>query len=693
MGASEDMAGRAAELRSVLAKAGHDYYVLDAPTLDDAEYDRLYRELREMEEADPGLVTPDSPTQRVGGAVSGAFAEVRHHFPMLSLGNVFSADALREWDAGVRKALGLGAGDPGVAYVCELKIDGLATSLRYTGRALVVGATRGDGEAGEDVTANLRSIRSIPLSLRRDPGAPEVEVRGETYMRRSRLVSLNAELAAAGQKPYVNARNTAAGGLRQLDPAETAHRRLDFWAYQLVGGRALASSHSESLALIRELGFPVNPHSKLVHGIDEVLAYVDAAESLRATLDYDTDGVVIKVDDYGAQATLGYRTREPRWATAFKYPATTATTRLLAIDVQVGRTGAITPVARVEPVFVSGTTIRNVGLHNEDIVAGMGLRIGDLVVLQRAGEVIPEITGAVVEARDGSERPWAMPSACPECGTALVREAGVSATYCPNVAGCPAQRVASILFFAARGQMDIEHLGDKVAASLVEAGLVAEPADLYRLPAASVESLPGFAKTSAERLVASIRESRRRPLARIIAALGIHGVGESTGRDIASWLASQVPPQDDASGWTCEVETRLRGASAEELATIPGIGGIVASAVVAYFADPLTRGRFADLVDVGVEAIAPERKKEDVMSTASPLAGKSVVVTGTLAGFSREEAEAAIRGAGGIASGSVSAKTAYLVCGEKSGSKRDKALALGVPIIDEAEFVAMLGGD
>jgi DNA ligase (NAD+) len=537
----------------------------------------------------------------------------------------------------------------------------------------------------------MRTVRSIPLRLRRDPGAAEIEVRGETYLRRSRLVSLNAERVASGQEPYVNARNTAAGGLRQLDPSETARRKLDFWAYQLVGGRAIVSSHWESLELMKELGFPVNPHGKLVRGIEEVLEYVAAAESLRATLDYDTDGVVIKVNDYAAQTELGYRTREPRWATAFKYPATTATTRLIAIDVQVGRTGAITPVARIEPVFVAGTTIRNVGLHNEDIVGGMDLRIGDIIVVQRAGEVIPEITGAVVDARDGTEQPWSMPSACPECGTALIREAGVSATYCPNVAGCPAQRVASILYFAARGQMDIEHLGDKIAASLVESELVNEPADLYRLSTGSVISLPGFAKTSAERLIASIKESRQRPLARIIASLGIHGVGESTARDLASWLGTQVPPQagEDSSGWTCRVEGRLSEATVDELTLIPGIGNVVAAFIVSYFVSPLTRGRFADLVDVGVEANIPE-SKEIKMSTQSQLTGKVVVVTGTLAGFSREEAEAAIRAAGGTASGSVSAKTNFLVCGEKSGSKRDKALSLGVPIIDEATFVDML---
>jgi DNA ligase (NAD+) len=431
-------AERVAELRAAIEDANYQYYVLDAPTMDDQAWDRMLRELQELEAAHPELVTPDSPTQRVGIAPQAGFAEVRHRFPMLSLGNSFGHDELREFDARVRRGLGLGEGDPPVRYVCELKIDGLAISLRYEGRNFVLGATRGDGTAGEDVTANLRTVRAIPLRLREDPPGETLEVRGEIYMPRGAFAALNEQLEREGRPLYANARNTAAGTLRQKDPAVTASRSLSVWCYQLVGARGL-ETHWESLELVRRLGFPVNPNIRRVDGIEAVLAYVDEWGDARRSLDYETDGIVIKVDSLAEQEQLGFLSRSPRWATAYKFPAQQVTTRLEAIEVYVGRTGALTPVAHVTPVFVGGTTVRNATLHNIDEIRRKGLLVGDTVVLQRAGDVIPEVVGPVLESRDGSEREWQMPERCPVCDTPAEREEGGVVWRCPNP-WCPAQR-------------------------------------------------------------------------------------------------------------------------------------------------------------------------------------------------------------------------------------------------------------
>jgi DNA ligase (NAD+) len=683
-------AERAAELRAVIDEANYRYHVLDSPTIEDAEYDRLLRELTELEAANPDLATPDSPTQRVGAAPSSVFAEVRHQVPMLSLGNVFGHDELREFDVRVRRGLALTNADPAVTYACELKIDGLAISLRYEGRTFVRGATRGDGTTGEDVTANLRTVRAIPLRLRADPPGDQLEVRGEVFMPRGAFAALNEQLERDGKTLYANARNTAAGTVRQKDPGVTASRRLSVWCYQVVGVPGL-NSHGESLQLIRELGLPVNPNSGRVEGIEGVIAFVEEWAEARKDLDYETDGIVIKVDSLEQQQRLGFVGRAPRWATAYKFPAQQVTTKLEEIEVYVGRTGALTPVAHVTPVFVGGTTVRNATLHNIDEIRRKDLRVGDTIVLQRAGDVIPEVVSAVVDARDGSETIWEMPERCPACDTPAEREGGEVVWRCPNP-WCPAQRIGGMLHFTGRGGMDIEGAGYAVVNQLAERGLLREPADLFRLSVEVLEGLDRFARRSAENLYAAIQGARRRPLARILNALGIRHVGEQTAIDLAAWLAEEVArgEAEDEAAWTRRVADRLRGASAEELTAVFGIGGVVAEGIAAYFRGEHTRDTLHQLIDAGVVAEAPAPGATP--AAKGPLAGRTLVVTGTLTGFSRSEAEEAIRAAGGHAASSVSAKTDYLVAGEKAGTKLAKAEKLGVPVLDEEGFRRVLAG-
>ena len=686
-----DPAARAEELRAAIDDANYRYHVLDAPKIEDGEYDRLLRELTDLEAAHPELATPDSPTQRVGAVPSSLFAEVRHEVPMLSLGNAFGHDELREFDTRVRRGLGLAEGDPGVGYVCELKIDGLAISLRYEGRSFVRGATRGDGSTGEDVTPNLRTVRAIPLRLRTDPPGDRLEVRGEVYMPRGAFAALNEQLEREGKPLYANARNTAAGTVRQKDPAVTAGRRLSVWCYQVVGVPGLAS-HSESIELMRALGFPVNPHARRAEGVGAVIDYVEEWAEARKDLDYETDGIVIKVDSVEQQQTLGFVSRAPRWATAYKFPAQQVTTRLEEIEVYVGRTGALTPVAHVTPVFVGGTTVRNATLHNIDEIRRKDLRVGDTVVLQRAGDVIPEVVSAVLDARDGSETVWEMPATCPACGTAAVREEGEVVWRCPNP-WCPAQRIGGLLHFTGRGGMDIEGAGYAVVNQLVERGLLREPADIFRLHVETLEGLDRFARKSAENLFAAIQGARRRPLARILNSLGIRHVGEQTAIDLATWLARETPRArgEEEEAWTRRVADRLRDAPADELTAVFGIGQVVAEGIAGYFADEHTRETLHHLLDAGVVAEAPA-PGATVDQGDRPLAGKTLVVTGTLAAFSREAAEEAIRSAGGHAAGSVSARTDYLVAGEKAGSKLARAVKLGVPVLDEEAFRRLLDG-
>jgi len=686
---SIDPAARAAELRALLEDANHRYHVLDAPTISDREYDLRLRELVELEAAHPELITPDSPTQRVGAPVEGGFPPVRHDVQMLSLGNAFTHDELREFDARVRRGLGLGAEDRPVGYVCELKIDGLAISLRYEGRRFVRGATRGDGTTGEDVTPNLRTVRAIPMTLREDPPGETLEVRGEVFMPRGAFAALNEQLEKDGKPLYANARNTTAGTVRQKDPAVTASRRLALWTYQLVGAHGLAT-HSESLELLRRLGFPVNPNVRVVEGIEAVVAYTEEWAEARRELDYETDGIVIKVDSLADQATLGFVSRAPRWATAYKFPAEQVTTKLEEIEIYVGRTGAMTPVAHVTPVFVGGTTVRNATLHNIDEIRRKDLRVGDTVVLQRAGDVIPEVVSAVVDARDGSESVWEMPDHCPVCGTQALREEGEVVTRCPNPY-CPAQRIGGLLHFSGRGGMDVDGLGEKIMIQLVERDLVREPADVFRLDVDTLEGLERLGRKSAENLHAAIQAARRRPLSRILNSLGIRHVGEQTAIDLATWLTRELPRSEDETeaAWTRRAADRLRAASADELTAVYGIGQVVAEGIRRFFDDEHTAMTLHRLLEAGVSAEAPEPGAE-AESAGGPLNGRTLVVTGTLPGFSRSEAEDAIRAAGGHAASSVSAKTDYLVAGDRAGSKLAKAEKLGVPVLDEDGFRRLL---
>jgi DNA ligase (NAD+) len=686
-----DLETRAAELRGVLNDANYRYHVLDAPTISDREYDLLFKELSDLEATHPELVTEDSPTQRVGAPVEGGFPPVRHDVPMLSLGNAFGTDDLREFDVRVRRGLGRGPDDPPVSYVCELKIDGLAISLRYEGRRFVRGATRGDGTTGEDVTANLRTVRAIPISLHEDPPGDRLEVRGEVFMPRGAFAALNEQLEKDGKPLYANARNTTAGTVRQKDPRVTAGRRLGLWTYQLVGAHGL-ETHFESLELLKRLGFPVNPHIRRVAGIDEVIAFTEEWADKRKDLDYETDGIVIKVDSLAEQQQLGFVSRAPRWATAYKFPAEQVTTKLEEIEVYVGRTGAMTPVAHVTPVAVGGTTVRNATLHNIDEIRRKDLRVGDTVVLQRAGDVIPEVVSAVVDARDGSETVWEMPSSCPVCGTEALREEGEVVTRCPNPY-CPAQRIGGLLHFSGRGGMDIDGLGYKIMLQLAERDLVTEPADIFRLDVDTLEGLERLGRKSAENLAASIEAARQRPMSRIINSLGIRHVGEQTAVDLAAWLARELPRMEGETDadWTRRAADRLRGASVEELTSVFGIGRVVAEGIERFFADEHTRDTLHRLIDAGVtaEAPAPGASAEPI---EGPLSGKTLVVTGTLPAFSRQEAEEAIRRAGGHAASSVSAKTDYLVAGDKAGSKLAKAEQLGVPVLDEDGLRRILEG-
>lgn len=698
------IAARHAGLVAAIEEANRRYYVEDAPTLTDAEYDALMRELAELEEAHPALRTPDSPTQRVGAAPAGAFSEVRHSRQMLSLSNAFDEDELRAFDARVRKGLGLAPAPepaPGLAYVAELKIDGLAVALRYERGRFVQGATRGDGTTGEDVTANLRTIAALPGRL----GEPvDLEVRGEVFMPKAEFARINAEREEAGLPLYANPRNSGAGSLRQIDPAVTASRRLSFWAYQLLEeGLSGAATQSAALERLAALGFPVNPDRAAGLDIDGVLAFIERWRDARHALPYETDGVVVKVDGYELQERLGLVARAPRWAIAYKFPPEQVETLLEEIVPYVGRTGTLTPVAHLRPVKVAGSTVARATLHNTDEIARKGLLVGDRVILQKAGDVIPEVVRPLPEKRTGAERPFEMPADCPVCGAPVARDEGAVRHYCTNTR-CPARVAQEYAHFAGRGGMDIEGAGWAVLEQLLGRGLVRSRGDFFRLTVEQLESLERFARKSAENLHASIARARRRPLARILNALGIPQVGEQTAIDLATWLTATWPPADDEpmagpDGWTARVAGELRRVAVDEpeaITAVPGIGAVVAGAISAWFADPATGGTLDELVAAGVEAERP-RVVPAAAGTAGagggPLAGRTLVVTGTLAGFDRREAEEAIRAAGGRAAGSVSAKTDYLVAGEGAGSKLAKAQELGVPVLDEAGFRRLLEGE
>jgi len=706
-GLTADAAGeRHAALAAEIRAANHAYYVEDNPTLPDAEYDALFRELVALEAAFSALATADSPTQRVGAgsplAASSPFAEVRHERPMLSLANAFGEEELRAFDARVRRGLGLpSAPDPAaeLRYVAELKIDGLAISLRYRDGRFVRGATRGDGTTGEDVTANLRTVSAIPDELAEEA---TLEARGEVYMPKAEFARINAEREEAGLPLYANPRNSGAGSLRQQDPAVTASRRLSFWAYQLHEETPAETAGSQSAALQRlaMLGFPVNPHHEAGLDIDGVLAFLERWQERRHDLDYETDGVVVKVDRFDQQARLGMVARAPRWAIAYKFPPEQVETILEAIVPYVGRTGTLTPVAHLRPAKVAGSTVARATLHNLDEVRRKDLRIGDHVILQKAGDVIPEVVRSIPERRTGSERLFEMPERCPVCSTPVARDEGAVRHYCPNP-GCPARVSQEFAHFAGRGGMDIEGAGWAVLEQLLQRGLVRSRGDFFRLGVADLESLDRFARRSAENLAAAIERARRRPLARIINALGIPQVGEQTAIDLAVWLAGRVRPADEGAmggpdGWTARVAAELRRVATDAPAVfeeVPGVGATVAASLGAFFADPATAGILDDLVAAGVEAERPAVRPATDGGSRGVLAGRTLVVTGTLAGLSRAEAEDAIRAAGGRASGSVSRKTDFLVAGESAGSKLQKAQELGVPILDEDAFRRLLAGE
>jgi DNA ligase (NAD+) len=691
-------ATRHAELVAVIDRANRLYHREDAPELTDAEYDQLFRELVALEAAHPDLITSDSPTQRVGGAISTTFDEVRHRRPMLSLGNAFSHDELRAFDARVRRGLGLPpAPEPAqeLRYVAELKIDGLAITLRYEHGRFVQGATRGDGTTGEDVTANLRTIASVPARLT-EPVT--LDARGEVYMPKREFARINAEREEAGLPLYANPRNSGAGSLRQKDPQVTAARLLSTWAYQLIeeGGPAAVTSQSAALARLAALGFEVNPNHRAGLDIDGVIAFTETWRDDRHGLPYETDGVVVKVDRFDQQERLGMVSRAPRWAIAYKFPPEQVETVVEAIVPYVGRTGTLTPVAHLTPTKVAGSTVARATLHNLDEVRRKDIRIGDHVILQKAGDVIPEVVRPLPEKRTGDEREYDMPATCPVCGTGIVRDEGAVRHYCPNLS-CPARVGQEFGHFAGRGGMDIEGAGWAVLSQLIERGMLKRRGDFYRLTVEDLEGLDRFARKSAENLHAAIQKSRRRPLERIIGSLGIPQVGWTTAIDLAAWLATELPRADDEpmtgrDGWLARAARFLADTARERperFEEVMGVGPTVAASLAEYFGGPGPEV-LDDLVDAGLEPELPAPRPAG--AATGPLAGKTVVVTGTLEGFTRPEAEEAIRAAGGKPGGSVSKKTDYLVAGESAGSKLAKAQELGVPVLDEAGFRELLSG-
>jgi DNA ligase (NAD+) len=668
-------AKRARELRERIDEANYRYHVLDDPQISDQDYDAMLRELLDLELAHPELATPDSPTQRVGGTPSAGFPPYVHARPMLSLGNAFDEAELLAFDARVKKLAGL-EGD--VAYACELKIDGLAVSLRYDGGRLTEGGTRGDGSVGENVTANLRTIKTIPLALRAAKGVPvprHVDVRGEAYMRKSDFERLNAEREARGEPRFANPRNTAAGGIRQLDPKMTAERKLSFYAYAVgeIDTEKPPASQHELLEYLRALGFRVNEHARAVPSIQGVIHFVKAWEDRRDALDYEIDGVVIKVDDLALQAKLGSSGKDPRWAIAFKFRAREARTKLLDIVVSVGRTGVLNPNAVLEPVQIGGTTVSNATLHNLDYIRSNDIRIGDVVTVIRAGDVIPRVVGPVLEERGKKKLPeYALPTHCPVCGADVDHPAGEPMARCTN-ASCPAQLVERVRHFCSRGAMDIEGIGDQLATALVDSGLVRDVSEIYALDLPKLLTLPRMAEKSASNVLAAIEGSKQRGLARLLSGLGIRFVGSQN----AAILAGDFGDID-----------ALAAATEEELLRSEGIGPEIAASVVLFFAQEPNRAMIARLKKARVDLTAPLRPREPV----GVFAGKTLVLTGTLPTLTRDEASELIVAAGGKVSGSVSRKTAYVVAGEDAGTKLAKAEQLGIPVLDEDGLRALLEG-
>jgi DNA ligase (NAD+) len=667
---------RAEELRSELRRHEHLYYVMDAPVISDAEYDALMNELKRIEADHPELLTADSPTQRVGGKPAEGFRKVRHSRPMLSLDNAYSAEELADWDRRVREL----AGKLPVEYTAELKLDGLSVALHYEaaedgGARLVTGVTRGDGQIGEDVTSNIRTIRSVPLSVSADQlkkaRIPQAfEVRGEVVMPASAFLRLNEEREKQGLPPAVNPRNAAAGTLRTLEPSIVAQRRLDVYAYfLLVGGEYLAAGQGATLDALTALGFRVNPHRERVHTVADMMKFIEATDSRRAKLGYEIDGVVLKVDSHATQQRLGYTGRAPRWAIAYKFSAKQAITQVRDILISVGRSGKLTPTAELTPVFVGGVTVSRATLHNADFIERMGLLIGDWVKVERGGDVIPKVAEVVEDA----EHPrgtvhFSYPSVCPECGNKVVRVEGEADYRCVN-ADCPALLRETLLHFGARDVMNIEGLGEAVVGQLLENGLVHHVADLYRLTEEQLVGLERFAEKSARALLAEIEGSKKAGLARVLMGLGIRFVGERT----AQLLAEEFGTID-----------ALMAASAEDLERVEEVGPRISTAILEFFARPANRALVQNLKDAGVDMTA-ERKQR-----TAQLTGLTFVLTGTLPTLTRDEAKEKIEAAGGKVAGSVSKKTSYVVAGEEAGSKLDKAQELKVPVLDEAGLLALI---
>lgn len=655
-------------LQQELARLEHAYYVLDQPLVPDAEYDRLYRELLELEAQNPQWVTPDSLSQRVGGAPLKAFLEVKHSVPMLSLNNAFEVTELVGFDRRCREGLGLDQ----VEYACELKFDGLAISLRYEDGHLVLAATRGDGTSGEDVTSNIRTIRSIPLRLK-GSGFPKVlEIRGEVFMYRSDFERMNQHAVNNGEKEFANPRNAAAGSLRQLDPRVTAKRPLSFFAYGLGAlepSQWQPRTHSELLDCYEALGLPVCHERAVAHSLDGLIDFYESIGKKRQQLPYEIDGVVYKVNSFAEQNRLGYVSRAPRFAVAHKYPAQEEITTVLGIDVQVGRTGAITPVARLAPVLVGGVTVTNATLHNEDEVRRKDVRIGDTVVVRRAGDVIPEVVSVVIDRRPPNTNPFVMPNRCPVCDSHIERLSDEAVARCSGGLFCAAQRKQALLHFAQRRAMDIEGLGDKIVDQLVDLNLVRTPADLYRLGFTALVNLERMGEKSADNLLQSIAQSKKTTLARFIFGLGIRHVGESTAKDLAKHFG--------------DIHL-LMDAKMDDLLRVNDVGPVVADSILSFMSEPHNREVIEQLLISGI-AFQHEDK-----STTVDLSGKTFVLTGTLPTLSRDQAKAMLEAAGAKVAGSVSQKTTFVVAGTEAGGKLDKAIELGIPILDEDALVKLL---
>ena len=677
---TRDVARKIEKLRQELRRHEHLYYVLDKPEIGDAEYDALMNELKKLEAVHPELVTSDSPTQRVGGKPAEGFKKAQHSRPMLSLDNAYNAEELADWDRRVHEL----AGALPVEYTAELKLDGLSVALVYqpgpNGDArLTMGLTRGDGQTGEDVTSNIRTIRSVPLRITKEqlqkaavPQAPSIEVRGEVVMPEAAFQRLNEERESEGLPAFVNPRNSAAGTLRTLEPSIVANRRLVFFAYfLLVDGEYFAAGQTATLDTLTALGFRVNPHRHLVSTVDEMMKFIDKAESQRATLGYEIDGVVLKVDAHATKQRLGYTGRAPRWAIAYKFTAKAGVTQVKDITVQVGRTGKLTPVAELAPVFIGGTTVSRATLHNADFILGLGLRIGDYVKVERGGDVIPKVVEVIEDAdHPRGNRGFSFPLVCPECHSKVVREEGEVDYRCVN-ANCPAKLRETLLHFAHRGVMNIEGLGEAVVQQLLDRGLVRSVADLYALTEEQLVGLDRFAEKSARALLEQIAGSKRAGLARVLMGLGIRFVGERT----AELLAQEFGNIDD-----------LMNANAEQLERVEEVGPRISQAILEFFSTAANQALVKSLKAAGVDMTAEKKKR------SAQLAGLTFVLTGTLPTLTRDEAKQKIEDAGGKTAGSVSKKTSYVVAGEEAGSKLDKARELKIPEIDEAGLLALLAG-